>query len=501
MLLWVRVSPSAPANLFTSVTLHLYLPQSGICWLTGSPADLQLIDSCSLLFSLQYRLFSVSSSLSASPFYCVFCLHSSGIHWSRKRHNCFCRKNSSFPFEPSCPSFLFLCCLYARSSCSLFCFSLNTKLSLLCCCQAFVCSSTERVTKSVFRYVNWNHVHSLIVWTSDQSICPCPPSLGSDGAEKGAGCSTEPNWACPCEQEETGIQMGHERSRWVGAALYQKLCCLTQVGVSTDKLLSSSSRLDWLLHHFWDLHGQDGRAREGHVRLFQHPQWDHHDDGFHDHVVSVLLFGCVSLQACNMCFCFCSCGPTAALLWHSADNTTERSVTVMDKAKTVYVREIVGRSNVRVEEKGRGKRRKCVSEGHRQMEREGEHERGFPWHMLEFVVWGVAGAGARNNVVGSQGSHGGKSPKCNGSTDGRGATWQQKRKQMRAGGTAERRETIVRACLQRAWGFAGRPATHTEKESVVALKAGSWREGKGREGGSRVGGWKTNSRMLVLQLS
>lgn len=50
----------------------------------------------------------------------------------------------------------------------------------------------------------------------------------------------------------------------------------------------SPSRLDRLLHHLRDLHGQDGRAGEGHVRLLQHPQRDHHDDGFHDHVVSVL---------------------------------------------------------------------------------------------------------------------------------------------------------------------------------------------------------------------
>lgn len=38
---------------------------------------------------------------------------------------------------------------------------------------------------------------------------------GSDGAEKGAGRTTEPNWAHISEQKKAGIQMGHERSRWV----------------------------------------------------------------------------------------------------------------------------------------------------------------------------------------------------------------------------------------------------------------------------------------------
>lgn len=38
---------------------------------------------------------------------------------------------------------------------------------------------------------------------------------GSDGAEKGAGRSSKPNWAHISEQKKTGIQMGHERPRWV----------------------------------------------------------------------------------------------------------------------------------------------------------------------------------------------------------------------------------------------------------------------------------------------
>lgn len=127
--------------------------------------------------------------------------------------------------------------------------------------------------------------------------------------------------------------------------------------------------------------------------------------------------------------------------------------------------------------------------------KEKERERGLPWHMLESVVcWGVAGAGARNNVVGSQGSRGGRSPKCNGSTDGRGATWQQSRKQMRVGGTAGRGKMRVRACLQRAvhaLRLRRTPARRAQKQSVVALRAETGR------GGSRGGGWKTNSRMLV----
>lgn len=135
------------------------------------------------------------------------------------------------------------------------------------------------------------------------------------------------------------------------------------------------------------------------------------------------------------------------------------------------------------------------------MERERNKERGFPWHMLESVVCsGVAGARAWNNVRGSQGSRGGRFPKCNGSTDGRGATWQQSRKQMRVGGTAGRGKMRVRAHLQRAvraLRLRRTPATRTEKESVVALRE-QGREGKG---GAGVGGWKTNSRMLVLQLS
>ena len=120
-------------------------------------------------------------------------------------------------------------------------------------------------------------------------------------------------------------------------------------------------------------------------------------------------------------------------------------------------------------------------------------ERGFPWHMREFVVcWGVAGAGALNNVVGSQGSRGGRSPKCNGSTDGRGAIWQQSRKQMQVGGTAGHGKMHVRACLRRAVRALRLRRTPARRSS------GTQREGKG---GSRVGGWKRNSRMLVLQLS
>lgn len=100
---------------------------------------------------------------------------------------------------------------------------------------------------------------------------------------------------------------------------------------------------------------------------------------------------------------------------------------------------------------------------------------------------------------GLPGEPGGRSPKCNGSTDGRGATWQQSRKQMRVGGTERCGKMRVRAFLQRAvhsLRLRRTLASHTEKESVVALRVGT-----GREGGCRVGGWKKNSTMLVLQLS
>lgn len=113
-------------------------------------------------------------------------------------------------------------------------------------------------------------------------------------------------------------------------------------------------------------------------------------------------------------------------------------------------------------------------------------------------VCGMLGS-SRNNVVGSQGSQGGRSPKCNGSTDGRGATWQQSRKQMWAGGTAGHGRMRVRACLERvvhALRLCRTLAGRTESMNVVALRAGTE-----KEGGSRVGGWKKNSRMLVLQLS
>lgn len=112
-----RVSPSATANLFTS-----YLPQRCI-----SAAEHQLIDSSSPCGIL---CFSPSSS---SLFYSFFCLHSSGIHYSHKRRNCFYRKDSSFPFQPSCFSLLSLC---ENLLVSCFAFSLNTDLSLLCRRQA-----------------------------------------------------------------------------------------------------------------------------------------------------------------------------------------------------------------------------------------------------------------------------------------------------------------------------------------------------------------------------
>lgn len=90
---------------------------------------------------------------------------------------------------------------------------------------------------------------------------------------------------------------------------------------------------------------------------------------------------------------------------------------------------------------------------------ERENERGLPWHMLDFVVCrGVAGAEARNNVAGSQGSRGGRSPKCNGSTDGRGATWQQ----MRAGGTAGRKKDDCESVSSESLRL--RRATRTDKK-------------------------------------
>lgn len=77
--------------------------------------------------------------------------------------------------------------------------------------------------------------------------------------------------------------------------------------------------------------------------------------------------------------------------------------------------------------------------------------------------------------MGSQGSRGGRSPKCNGSTDGRGATWQQSRKQMRVGGR-DRGKMHVTACLQSAvhtLRLRRTPLSRTEKRSIVALRAGT----------------------------
>lgn len=124
-----------------------------------------------------------------------------------------------------------------------------------------------------------------------------------------------------------------------------------------------------------------------------------------------------------------------------------------------------------------------------------ERGRGFPWDMLESVVcWGVAGAGARNGVVGSQGSRGGRSPECNGSIDGEGATWWQSRKQMRAGGTQKDAcESIPSESSARL--EASQNPGKWRRESVAVLRAGM-----GKERRSRVGGWKRNSRMLVSKL-
>lgn len=121
MLNGARVSPSATANLSTS-----YLPQR-----CTSAAEHRLIDSSSPCGIL---CFSLSSSSSSSLFYSFFCLHSSGIHYSHKRRNCFYRKDSSFPFQPSCFSLLSLC---ENLLVSCFAFSLNTDLSLLCRRQAW----------------------------------------------------------------------------------------------------------------------------------------------------------------------------------------------------------------------------------------------------------------------------------------------------------------------------------------------------------------------------
>ncbi|GLD48942.1 excitatory amino acid transporter 2-like protein, partial [Lates japonicus] len=120
---------------------------------------------------------------------------------------------------------------------------------------------------------------------------------------------------------------------------------------------------------------------------------------------------------------------------------TRRSVTVMDKVETVCTRDKLWERARRGRTAKTDKERKEEEEGEsvlvKDTDRWKERERGFPWDTLESVVCrGVAGARARNNVVGSQGRRGGRSPKCNGSTNGRGATWQQSRKQMRAGGTA-----------------------------------------------------------------
>lgn len=149
------------------------------------------------------------------------------------------------------------------------------------------------------------------------------PPPGPDGAEKGASHSAEPNRASLGQQKETGIQMGHERPRWVCFVLqiydlvaetsyFPDCFCFALRTVFLHRVLEfsivcrfavSSSRLDWLLHHLWHMHEQDGREREGHVWILQHPQRDYHDDGFLNHVVSgMLLFTClcgfVCLQAC-----------------------------------------------------------------------------------------------------------------------------------------------------------------------------------------------------------
>lgn len=45
----------------------------------------------------------------------------------------------------------------------------------------------------------------------DQSESCSVLPVGSDSAEKGAGCSSKPNRGYDSEQEETRIQVGHER--------------------------------------------------------------------------------------------------------------------------------------------------------------------------------------------------------------------------------------------------------------------------------------------------
>lgn len=173
----------------------------------------------------------------------------------------------------------------------------------------------------------------------DQSESYSVLPLGSDSAEKGAGCSSKPNWGYHSEQEETRIQMGHERPWWVDDRA--DICFSSRTMVIYSRCFVFSSRLDRLLHHVRNLHGEDGRAGEGHVRLLQHPQRDHHDNGFYDHVVSVLfLWVCKLAQHVSLVFAHVS-QPL-----HCSDILEiphTEVVTVMDKAMTVYVRQIVGK--------------------------------------------------------------------------------------------------------------------------------------------------------------
>lgn len=205
--------------------------------------------------------------------------------------------------------------------------------------------------------VNWPHVSLMIVWTSNQSGCCSVLPPGSDGAEKGAGGSTKRNWAHLSKQEETGIQVGHERPRWVDDRA--DIFCfasrsLLMLEFPVTRCFLSPSRLDRLLHHLWDLHGQNGRAREGHVRLLQHPQRDYHDDGFLDHVVSVPLVH-VRLRGRTWHASLFLLMLSSLTFWRYH---TERSATVMNQAKNVYVRQAAGTSNSAGRRRLRGRDRK-----------------------------------------------------------------------------------------------------------------------------------------------
>lgn len=147
----MRVSPSATANLSTSVILHPGLPQ----------------ETCSLVFSLWFSLlflFLLHISLSSVCYISVLLrfLYSSGIHLSPKWHNYICRKESSRTFhQPCCLSPLSLCCLYVRISCSVLGLIFKHKSEYCGDAKPLFAHTQHELQNQGF--ANWSHVSFVVV--------------------------------------------------------------------------------------------------------------------------------------------------------------------------------------------------------------------------------------------------------------------------------------------------------------------------------------------------